>query len=259
MSLKLSKKNSHPRDLKLKFDEPTHTYTIDSESNYKSVTTWIHDFFPGFNADKIIEKMRKSKTWTPDNKYFYLTNDQIKSLWKNNGKQAAKLGTEMHLNIENYYNGVEFSSEFKKTKEYKIFRKYLEHHKNYIPYRTEWAIFTKKYRLAGSIDMVYHDPEDKDKVIIVDWKRCKELKFDNKWEKAIEPISDIPNCNFWHYTLQLNVYRMILEKYYNLNVSKMYLVVIHPDFDNYQKYYIQKITDPIIKMLKKRKEELQEK
>lgn len=257
MLLQLSIKNVHPRDYNLKFDEATHTYTINGDSNYKSVTTWIHDFFPRFNSDLIIKKMRGGKNWTPDNQYYNMLDSEIKDLWANNGKDASEKGTEMHLNIEYYYNKVPVSEIFKKTIEYKMFLKFLTDHSNYKPYRTEWAIYSKKYLLAGSIDMIFKDPENNDKVIIADWKRCKEIKYSNKWEKGYEPLSNIDNCNYWHYTLQLNVYKTMLETNYGLKVSCMFLVVIHPNNeDTYKKIKIPIIDEPIRKMFIHRKNEI---
>ena len=46
-------------------------------------------------------------------------------------------------------------------------------------------------------------------------------------------ISHIPYTNFFHYSLQLNVYKRILEKNYNKKVKEMFLVCLHPEnFNN---------------------------
>jgi ATP-dependent exoDNAse (exonuclease V) beta subunit len=254
--LDLSVKNAHPRDKDLQFDEPTHVYTINGSSDYKSVTTWLHTFFPHFDVDSVIKKMRKSKKWTPDNKYYHLTNAEIKNLWETNGKESADLGTAMHLNLEYYYNGLPFTEGFEGSKEYLLFKEYLDDHKDYKPYRTEWAVYSKKYKLAGSIDLIYTDPKDPTKIIIADYKRCKEIKYSNIWQKGYPPLDDIDDCNYWHYTLQLNIYRMILEKYYGQTVSEMFLIVLHPNQDHYLKIPIKKISKPIIKMLNCRLNEL---
>ena len=62
---KLVKKlqNTHARDKDISFDEVPHIYTILGDSNYTSVTTWVHTHFKKFDADKIIGKMMKSKKW----------------------------------------------------------------------------------------------------------------------------------------------------------------------------------------------------
>jgi ATP-dependent exoDNAse (exonuclease V) beta subunit len=249
----LDKINSHPRDSHIVFEPKTHTYTIDGCSDYKSVTTWIHEFFPAFDSQAVISKMKAGKNWGPDNKYYGMSNSEIQTAWKKNGTEAAALGTAMHENIENYYNGLPIDKNFKKTPEYKLFRKYLSDHKAYQAYRTEWTVYSKVYRLAGSIDMVYKDPKDPNKLIIADWKRCKEIRFSNKWEKGLGALSDIDNCNYWHYCLQLNVYRMILEKYYGKTISEMFLVVLHPDQKEYQKIVVPRVTKPIISMVVDRK------
>lgn len=254
----LATKNKHLRDNFIEFDEPTHVYTIEGNSNYKSVTTWIHDFFPHFDADKIIKKMRAGRNWNPDNKYYGMTDIEIKDLWKQGGNEASSLGTAMHLNIEYYYNGLPFVDGFTDSKEYRLFKSYLKDHSHYKPYRTEWTVYSKKYMLAGSIDMIYIDPEDSTKIVIADWKRSKEIKFSNDWEKGHGPLSDIDNCNYWHYCLQLNIYRMILEKYYDKQVSDMFLVILHPDQEKYIKITVPRIWKPIAGMLKKRLSDLKE-
>jgi ATP-dependent exoDNAse (exonuclease V) beta subunit len=254
----LSITNAHCRDKDITFDEPSHVYTVKGKSGYKSVTTWIHEFFPSFNADNVIAKMHSAKSWGPSNKYYGKTNKEIKDDWSKNGKKAAEMGTLMHLNIEHYYNQQPFMAGFTETSEYKLFQEFLHDHKNYKAYRTEWYIYSRKYLLAGSIDMVYVDPDDNKKIIIADWKRAKEIKYTNHWEKGFGPLSNMDNCNYWHYTLQLNIYRMIVEKYYNLMVSQMFLVILHPDQDTFIKIIVPRLVDPIIKMLVIRSDEIKQ-
>ena len=99
----LAQTNPHPRDLRIHFDEGPHIYTIDGKSDYTSVTTWNHSHFQQFDADAIITKMMTSPKWS-QNKYFGKTPDEIKEMWEANRDQAAKAGTEMHYDIECFYN-----------------------------------------------------------------------------------------------------------------------------------------------------------
>lgn len=249
----LDKINPHPRDAHISFDEPTHTYTIDGDSNYKSVTTFIHDFFPHFNADIAIKKMCASPKWNNTNKLYGKTPEEIKEIWRKNGEAASTQGTAMHLNIENYYNGEPMTESFRTSKEGELFQKYLQDHKAYKAYRSEWTVYSKKYRIAGSIDMVYEDPNNPGCHVIADWKRSVEIKFENRWEKGNGPLSHLDNCNYWHYTLQLNIYRMLLEKYYDKRITEMFLVILHPNQENYLKIEIPKISKEILDMLEYRK------
>jgi len=77
---------------------------------------------------------------------------------------------------------------------------------------------------------------------IYDWKRVKEInKMNNYDEFAITPcISHFHNSNFWHYTLQLNTYRAILERKYGFKIKDLFLVKIHPDNEeqNYELFEV---------------------
>ena len=42
------------------------------------------------------------------------------------------------------------------------------------------------------------------------------------------PLHHLPDCNYFTYALQLNVYRHILESEYDLRVSRMILGIVHP-------------------------------
>ena len=59
----LQRENPHERDDRVLFEESSHTYTIDGDADYTSVTTLIHTHFAAFDADSVISKMRKSWKW----------------------------------------------------------------------------------------------------------------------------------------------------------------------------------------------------
>jgi len=221
----LAIKNAHPRDAAIVFDEGPHIYTVHGESGYTSVTTWIHSHFSKFDADKIIDSMfRGKKMQDPEYKYYGMTREQIKELWGSN--DAAKKGTAMHYDIECYYNGLEVKND---SEEYQFFLQFAEDYKHLKPYRTEWIIFYEELKLAGSIDMVFKD--ENDDLWIYDWKRTKELSpdaFGNK-TSITSCISHMPDCNFWHYSLQLNIYRGMLEHKYGVKIKGMCLVRLHPE------------------------------
>lgn len=238
----LAEKNPHPRDANISFDEGPHIYTINGDSNYKSVTTWNHSHFPHFDADKIISNMMNSPKW-PENKYYGQTPEQIKALWKANGAEAATAGTKMHYDIECFYNECPREND---SVEYSYFKDFQEDHKDKVAYRTEWMIYDETLRLAGSIDMTYVN--DDGTIDIYDWKRCRNIKKSNPFESATTKcIEHLPNCNFWHYALQLNTYKTILETHYGKKIRDMYLVCLHPENKNksYIKYAVPTLESEI--------------
>lgn len=264
----LATENHHPMDDRITFDEPTHIYTIDGDSTYTSVTTFVHQHFPHFDAEKVIRellaptKIFNGKSYPNKNKYraqafknileenqcsdtiaSNLLNNRETEEYKREAKkiadewsQTSTSGTKTHLDIEYYYNQMTVEND---TKEYEYFLKFDQDFRtqfpDYRPYRTEWTVFYKELKLAGSIDMVYENTMD-GTLMIYDWKRVKEIKYEAFGnECAIEPsLEGIPNCNFWHYSLQLNTYKAILEAEYGKKVTALRLVRLYPTAENYE-------------------------
>ena len=246
----LSKINGHERDNHITFDEGPHIYTIDGDSDFTSVTKWIHSHFKEFDADQIINRMMNGKNWK-ESQYFGMSKDEIKLKWEKNRNEAASAGTKMHYDIECYYNKIKFSN---KSIEFKYFQNFCNDFNNLKPYRTEWMVWDKELKFAGSIDMVFIN--DNQELEIYDWKRSKAIKKENKWNKAkTKCISSIQDCNFWHYSLQLNTYRAILEKNYDIKINKMCLICLHPDNDNknYIRYEVPFMIQEIDDLFKYRK------
>ena len=245
----LSIRNAHERDANIRFQEEGHKYTIltDIDSKYTSCTTWNHTHFAKFDSDAIIASMMSGKNWNPSNKYWGLTADQIKQQWASSGQAAATAGTKMHYEIECFIGGIAFpqilpnkythqdllnlyqETQQERGVEWDFFLQFVRDTPHLVPYRTEWLIYDEQVKISGSIDMVYENQED-GTLAIYDWKRCKAIAKNgfNKWAMT-ECISHLPDSNFWHYALQLNTYKTILERNYGKRVSAMYLVRLHPD------------------------------
>tara|TARA_B100001094_G_scaffold320342_1_gene366433 strand:- start:502 stop:1716 length:1215 start_codon:yes stop_codon:yes gene_type:complete len=238
----LAKKNAHERDSHISFEEGPHIYTIDGDSDYMSVTSWNSTHFPKFDSDVVITKMMASPRW-PKSPYFGMTREEIKMKWKNDGTEASEAGTKMHNNIECFYN--EMDVEDDGSLEWKYFKEFNESiGPDLDPYRTEWMVWDKELRLAGSVDMLFENPDGT--LQIYDWKRSKKVVKENKWASAIvDCISHLPDSNFWKYSLQLNTYKWILEKNYGKKISNMFLVWLHPN--NPGNSYLKYEVDPLPK------------
>ena len=247
----LSKKNAHQRDAHISFDEGPHIYTIDGDSDYMSVTSWNSTLFPKFDADSVISKMMDSPRW-PQSPYFGMTREEIKMKWKNDGTEASVAGTNMHYNIECFYNGIDVEDDG--SLEWKYFLEFNEAvGKNLTPYRTEWMVWDKELRLAGSVDMLFENPDGT--LQIYDWKRSKKVVKENKWSSAIvDCISHLPDANFWKYSLQLNTYKWILEKNYGKKISNMFLVWLHPNNsgNSYLRYEVDSLPKEMEDLVKLR-------
>ena len=230
----LQSQNPHPRDERIRFVEESHKYYVDGSVDgfeYISTTSLMHSMFKPFDADEVIDKMRKSRNWA-NSPYHGQSPEEIKAGWDSNRDLAAKSGTAMHENIENFYNGIDH----KITPEFEMFQKFRDDHEGLVPYRTEWCIFDEDSKVSGSVDMVYEVSESPGTFGIADWKRSKAIKTENKWQSGTSKhTSHLPDCNFIHYSLQLSTYKYILEKNYGLTISDTFIVVLHPAQDSYNK------------------------
>jgi len=250
----LAKLNAHERDPYIEFDEGPHIYTVKGEGGYTSVTTWNHSHFSHFDADGIIDKMLKGKNiQNPTNKYYGMTREDIKAAWDKNRDQAACAGTQLHYDIECYWNQVPVSNT---SVEYGYFENFVRDFPHLKPYRTEWMIYYEELKLSGSIDMVFENPDGT--IQIYDWKRCREISYDDR-KCAITPcIRHLPDTNFWHYALQLNTYKKILETKYGKKVTGLYLVCMHPEnpYKNYERIEVPFLTDELEALFAFRKEQI---
>lgn len=266
-------RNAHPRDKHIKFFEEDHKYIIDLEPEvkYTSVTTWIHEHFEKFEADKIIKKMMSGSRWKEGHKYWGMTPEQITSQWNSNRDAVSGAGTDLHFEIECFNNDTRFTSYtnkelaenymsenglklFEKPLEWQYFINFVKDHPELKPYRTEWTVFNEDVKISGSIDMVYENPDGT--LSIYDWKRSKNITRINQFNKfaLARSICHIPDSNFWHYALQLNTYKYILESKYNKIVKELYLVRLHPEAEekNYELIELPILTTEINDLLQDR-------
>jgi ATP-dependent exoDNAse (exonuclease V) beta subunit len=274
----LSLKNSHPRDKNIQFFEEDHKYIISTEPNvkYTSVTTWNHEHFPKFEADNIIENMMKGKGWKEGHKYWGLTPEQIKAQWNSNKDAVSGAGTDLHYEIECFNNDKRFTFNYTnkelyeiymadnkerhefKSLEWKYFINFIKDTPELKPYRTEWTVYHDDVKISGSIDMVYENPDGT--LSIYDWKRAKNITRINNYNKfAIPPeICHLPDSNFWHYALQLNTYKAILEQKYGKIIKDLILVRLHPDAEekNYELITLPNLSTEISDLFLERKKQL---
>lgn len=254
-NLLLSEKNKHILDSRIFYIKKGHKYFIDNDNtDIISITTYIHTFFNDFDIDFNIKKILNSDDYkNPDYKYFNMTYEQIKNLWEKNGLDARLEGTKLHEDIEKYYNNITVEND---TQEFKYFLNFFNDFKNQLePYRTEWYIFYDILKLSGSIDIVFKNNDGT--LSIGDWKRSKNIYYNSfSNEKGKFPINHLDDCNYNHYSLQLNMYKIILEKVYNQKVKELFLIILYPDNDNYIKINIEIMDKEINYLLDFRKKQL---
>lgn len=232
--------HKHERDSRIQFDSDSHTYTLNGKV-FKSVTTVVEECFEQFDADYWARKKAP---------YMRMTPEAVKAMWERKGEEARNLGTQMHEKIERYYLGLPNSSD----DTYKLFYQFAQQYR-LTPYRTEWAIYDEESKVAGTLDFLNCENGI---FTIYDWKRSNKVIVDgqpekvSKWGKrAFKPISHIHDTTFWHYALQVSIYRYILEKNYGIVVSASRLAVFHPDYTRPYVVDVPYMKDEVLAVLRK--------
>jgi len=240
--------NPHTRDNDIQFTAENHKYTIltDPDTVYTSVTTWVHENFTPFDSDEVIDKMMTSKSWKTS-QYYGKTKEEIKQEWIVNSKNCSNDGVNLHhcielfMNLEvlkerpthkdlleKYNENPQIFDSINKTVEWGYFLKFIEDYPDLIPYRSEWVVYNEDIKISGTIDMVYENSDGS--LSIYDWKRCKTISRNSFGKKSInDKMRYIPDSNYWHYLLQLSMYKYIIETKYEKKVKSLNLVKLHPN------------------------------
>jgi len=105
--------------------------------------------------------------------------------------------------------------------------------------------------LTGSADLIFREEGmAENKLGIGDWKRSKKIymsAFGGKCGKG--PCAEIPDCNLYHYYIQLNLYAYLIELNTKYKVVKMFIAVFHPNNNNYVTYNVPDMRTTVHLML----------
>lgn len=230
----------YEQDLHIDFLPEEHIYTYRGQERLLPVSSLIGYFFDEFDALSQAE-MRHERQGIPV--------AESLNQWSRIGKMASEVGTFVHLQTENYFQRgffeTSYSFEFNGTTELISVERERQHFLNFIhdyaitPYRQEWPVYDADMNVAGTIDMICR--EDDGMFTIYDWKRSSKVV-----DKDGRPIVisfggrmghyglGLPDTAYYHYCLQQNLYRYMLEKNYGIRVKAMNLVVLCPDYANYR-------------------------
>ena len=249
-----------------KFYEEPHVYTYLEDDGMESevgisVTTLIEDYANPFDEDNAAENKSKK---------IGVSKHEILDKWHYDRDFACLKGTHVHAYNENLWRDGslykydkdsvinEFGSDVLKpiwNKLKKICDLFYDKFKdNLIPIGLEQIVGSRDYDIAGSIDFLAYSKK-LNSLIIIDYKTNKSIKsksFNNI--KMLSPLGEIDDCNFYHYSLQLAIYKYILEHETNLKVyPKKWLIWINEENDNFKLYECANLDDKAKEILELRR------
>lgn len=217
----------YSEDKKVVFKSENHTYYL-GDKRLTSVTSLLSEYKNEFDSDFFSKKIAKR-----DGK----TQQEVLDEWSFKAKKSCDIGTNIHKIFEDYFlnNYSIIDDEYKfdiecqdplyfldQNKKVKVALKFINDFfktKRLIPYKSEYIVYNEK--IAGQVDMICKDA--KGNFYILDFKTNSEIQTYSYGKKMTGVLSNIDDCSYWHYTLQLSIYKALLKK---INVSKIFLVHI---------------------------------
>ena len=235
------------KDPKFVFDEATHTYRYDGIL-FDSVTTYLKNFKVPF--DREYWSKRKATERGVDVSV-------ILDEWKNKANIANELGTKVHKFIEDFWSGEnpEIPS-IDPDNEYSLrVNKFLELYNRkfhvLVPLPSELKIFSRRWRLAGTVDQPFLFWDQKRKklfLLIGDWKTNGDFKHDEhpkgRYKRLLRPFTHLWENEHNLYSIQISLYRLILEEEIGIETESGFLCHIGPN-SNPKIYPAKDLREPL--------------
>ena len=235
----------YEQDLFIDFEPERHIYTFNGEHRLLPVSSLIAYFFEKFDAQAAAQRQFE-RYGTPI--------EETLRKWERIGKMAREVGTFVHEQTESYFRDGTFATACPFTfedqtemigveKERQHFLRFVSDYEIH-PYRDT------DLNIAGTIDMVCKEIDGE--FTIYDWKRSSKVvnvlgqpiieAFGGK--RGFNGIS-LPDTPFYHYCIQQNLYRYMLEAHYGVKVKAMNLVVLCADYPTYVVVNVPKMNEVI--------------
>ena len=221
------------------FEPEEHVYIYDGRVRMLPVSSLIAYFFDEFQA-----LLQAENQW----RRYGTPVEESLDKWARTGRIASEVGTFVHLQTENYFQrgyfenqcSLQFGTETEVVSVEQEKLHFLRFIRDYQiePYRQEWPVYDKELNIAGTIDLICQ--EDDGQFIIYDWKRSSKV-VNAQGQPIVEGFRgkmstggiSLPDTAFYHYCIQQNLYRYMLERHYGISIKAMNLVVLCPDYPTY--------------------------
>jgi len=230
------------------FTEKGHTYTIGGKLA-TSVTTFIGRFKKPFQRDFWAAKSANKQN---------VEIQDILDKWDSISLRACNKGSKFHAFVENYINNkvlpntiydFDIDMEAYNKIESHFLKFYEESKDNLIPIRSELCVGSSRLGVCGMVDQLYYS-NTLEGLVIFDWKTNKKIESVNKYDNwMLDPISHLPECEFTTYSLQLSLYKYIIELETNLKINNCYIVWFNENNDDYKLIKCADLKEEIESML----------
>ena len=245
----------YAQDADIDFEPEEHIYIYKGKERMLSVSALAGYFFDGFDALAAAERQMQYKG---------IPVEEALDTWDRTGCMASEVGTFMHAQTENYFHDGTFDTIYPFSHNGQTEPISIETEKEYFlqfvsdygiePYRQEWPVYDKELNVAGTIDLTCRN--DDGSITIYDWKRSTKV-VNGIGQPIVEAFGgkmsfngiNLPDTPFYHYCVQQNLYRYMLEQHYGVKVRATNLVVLHPTYPSYYVAQVPRMDDLVSKII----------
>lgn len=150
----------------------------------------------------------------------------------------ARCGQSLHKDIQHFF---EKKHVINLSREYYHFLTFVRDHSHLEPYFIEKTIDISYLKWRGIVDAVFVD--ENEKFWLYDWKRSKGPDYALTF--PTEELSTIQYSLINSYILQLNIYRIILEAEYDMNIQGMKIAFFYPSLESYKVIEVPRLSSSI--------------
>ena len=225
----------------IRFNDPDHSYFF-KDRPCMSVTEFIGSYKKPFPAEIIAAKYAKKHG---------LTKQEVLDDWEEKKVTAQVKGTEIHKYIEmkfccrNYVPNldvdlglIEMVDNFYKDTKNKL-----------IPIKQEFIVGDYTMGICGTIDSLFYNKKSNE-IQIWDYKTNKDITYKSKYKKKMmDEVKHLEECEMNTYSLQLEIYKQIIERNTSLKVGKKFLCWFNENNDNYKIIETIELKDEVTKLL----------
>lgn len=201
------------------FDPEQHRYFF-NQTELTGVTKFLKQFQQPFDQQGVASKVAAKQGKTVE---------QVIAEWEKKGKEGREKGTFVHDMIRRTLVVNPVQSDFLETlswpPEVNAFDKFwriASVQYRYSEEHIEWVIGDVEFKLAGTVDALMQNTET-GLYHLMDWKTGK-FDLSNQYQKLKYPFPYLDDCQLNVYSLQLSLYRLMIERNTPLKLGDSYLV-----------------------------------
>lgn len=201
------------------FDPQWHSYTLNG-TRLTSVTRVLKPLKPEFDADYWAERKAQERG---------ITAAEIKAEWDKKRQHSVDLGNAVHEHIQHTLLGTSPQQDpflglnelLPEAEAFDTFWSQAGQQARAV--EVEWVVGDSVLGIAGTADALLFSKAS-GLHHLWDWKTNSRWNTENRFQTLADPFGDLGDCELANYSLQISLYRLIVERNTDLELGDSYLL-----------------------------------